>query len=147
MYELDLEHPEFQPITMNDVDGVQHEFHFRTRIIPSGISIEALEIIKGVPEGYQFQVLGSFEADHLEIFGQLFERIRRAMSQKHIEKGEYGPQITDENVVRGRITWDDETDGRIPRLVIDGKPVSWEELGQMLMAYEGWNFKLEIFDR
>ncbi len=146
MYELDFEHPEFQPFTMKDVDGSPHEFCFRTHIIPSGVSIEALELIKGVPEGYQFQVLGPFEADPLELFGQLFERIRSALSMKHIETGEYGLQITDKNVVRGRITWDDENDGRIPRLVIDGKPVSWEELGRMLMAYEGWNFKLEIYD-
>ena len=146
MYKVDFEHSEFQPITMKDVDGSPHEFRFRTQIIPSGVSIEALELIKGVPEGFQFQVLGPFEADPLELFGQLFERIRRALSMKHIETGEYGLQISDENVVRGRIDCDDVTGGRIPRLVIDGKSVPWEELGRMLMAYEGWNFKLEIFD-
>ena len=147
MYELDFEHPEFQPITLKDVDGFSHEFRFRTFIIPTGISIEALEVRNGELAGYEFQVIGDIEADPLELFGQLFERIRKALSMKHIDTGEYGLQISDDGIVRGRIEWDDESDGKIPRLVIDGKSVSWEEFGRMLMTYEGWNFKMEIFDR
>jgi hypothetical protein len=26
-------------------------------------------------------------------------------------------------------------------LVIDGREVSWEQFGQMLMTFEGWQFK------
>jgi len=48
--------------------------------------------------------------------------------------------------VRGQITWDDNEDGRVPCLVIDGRELSWEEFGRMLMTYEGFNFKLEIFE-
>jgi hypothetical protein len=50
-------------------------------------------------------------------------------------------------LVRGRIAWDDEHDGRLPLLVIDGREVSWEAFGRMLMTFEGWQFKLEIRDR
>lgn len=147
MHELDFQHPDFQPIILKDVDGTPHEFHFRTRIIGTGVSIEALEIRDGEPQCYEFQILAGLEADPLELFGRLFERIRKALAIKHIETGKYGLQITDENMVRGRITCDDENDGRVPLLVIDGKSVSWEEFGRMLMTYEGWNFKMEIFDR
>jgi hypothetical protein len=35
----------------------------------------------------------------------------------------------------------------MPVLVIDGRDVSWEELGQMLMTFEGWQFRMEIHDR
>jgi len=34
----------------------------------------------------------------------------------------------------------------VPLLVVDGREVSWHEFGRMLMTYEGWNFKLDIFD-
>jgi len=49
-------------------------------------------------------------------------------------------------VVRGRIEWDEETGDRLPRLVIDGEPVAWEEMGRMLMSHEGFQFRLEILD-
>jgi hypothetical protein len=62
MYELDFEHPNFQPIILKDVDGIPHEFRFRTRIIGTGILIDALEIKDGEPEGYKFQVIGELEA-------------------------------------------------------------------------------------
>lgn len=55
-------------------------------------------------------------------------------------------QITRDDVVRGYISWDDDTNGQLPLLVIDGKELSWHEFGRMLMTFEGFNFKLEIFD-
>ena len=48
--------------------------------------------------------------------------------------------------MRGAIEWDSEKEGDVPRLIIDGQAVSWEEMGRMLVTYEGWGFKLEIFD-
>lgn len=146
MHEMHFEHPDFQPVTLKDADGEPHEFHFTTRLLPNGISIQALEIKDGSPQGYQFDVIGPLEGDVLALLGQLFERIRNALSQKHLEMTEHGLHIANGDVVRGRIDWDDESEGRIPLLIIDGKPVTWEQLGEMLMAYEGFNFKLEIFD-
>ena len=32
-------------------------------------------------------------------------------------------------------------------LVIDGREVSWDEFGKMLMTFEGFQFKLEIVDK
>jgi hypothetical protein len=49
--------------------------------------------------------------------------------------------------VRGHIEWDDDTDGLLPLLIIDGQEVSWEQFGRMLMSFEGWQFRLEIRDR
>lgn len=47
-----------------------------------------------------------------------------------------------------RIGWDpDNGASGPPLLVIDGKSLSWDEFGRMLMTYEGFNFRLEIFDR
>ena len=144
---IDFQHPTFEPLTLHDVDGVSHLFHFCSRLGGPGLAVEALEIKGGQPQGYEFQVLGKLDQDPLELFRRLYERIRRTLARKHIVDGELGPRIGDENVVRGRITWDDESHGEVPRLVIDGKELSWEEFGRMLMTYEGFQFKLAILDR
>jgi len=44
----------------------------------------------------------------------------------------------------GRIEWDDDFNGQIPKVIIDGKAYTWNQVGKMLMSYEGWNLKLEI---
>jgi hypothetical protein len=31
-------------------------------------------------------------------------------------------------------------------LVIDGRSISWDELGRMVATYEGFQFKLQLFD-
>ena len=41
----------------------------------------------------------------------------------------------------------DIEDGRLPLLVIDGKEISWEQLGRMMMSFEGSQFRLQIKDR
>ena len=45
------------------------------------------------------------------------------------------------------IAWDDAQDGRLPLLIIDGQDITWEELGRMLMSFEGWQFKLNVGDK
>jgi hypothetical protein len=51
-------------------------------------------------------------------------------------------------VVRGKIEWDESIDHeQVPVLVIDGRQISWNEFGRMLMSFEGWQFKLEIRDK
>jgi hypothetical protein len=35
----------------------------------------------------------------------------------------------------------------VPLLVVDGEEVSWDELGRMLMSFEGWQFRVAIRDR
>lgn len=49
--------------------------------------------------------------------------------------------------MRGRIEWDDDRNGLVPLMVVDGREISWEEFGKMLMSFEGWQFKLEIVER
>jgi hypothetical protein len=34
----------------------------------------------------------------------------------------------------------------VPLVVVDGREITWEEFGRMLMTFEGWQFKLEIRD-
>jgi hypothetical protein len=66
---------------------------------------------------------------------------------KHLKDGDYGRQIADGGVVRGRIEWDDAHDGQLPLLVIDGREIDWNQFGRMLISHEEAQFKLTIADK
>jgi len=143
---LNFDHMSFHPIVLADRDGTDHTFHFQTRLFGDKVNIQALEIKEGEPRGYEFSVHGDAEDDLFDLFAKLVDRLRRELQRKHIEPSDLTPySITDEDIVRGHITWDDETDGEVPCLIIDGKELSWHEFGRMLMTYEGFHFTLEIF--
>jgi hypothetical protein len=77
------------------------------------------------------------------LLGRLVEKMRRAPSVRHIDFHER--QVID-STVRGRIEWDESQAGHLPLVVVDGREVSWNDLGRMLMSMEGWQFRLEIAD-
>ena len=145
---LNFDHLSFHPIILVDKDGKNHTFHFQTRLFGDKVNIQALEIRDGAPKGYEFSISGDVEEDLFGLFTNLVERMRRSMERRHIESSDLTwYRIMDEGIVRGHITWDDDTGGEVPSLVIDGKELSWHEFGRMLMTYEGFHFKLEIFER
>jgi hypothetical protein len=97
-------------------------------------------------------LIGDIDKEIFELFGKLFERMRRGLNRNHLEwDGTTNSwQISEDDVVRARISSDLECDGDYghpPLIVIDGKEIRWDEFGRMLMTYEGFHFKLEIFDR
>lgn len=142
---LDYTNVAFEPVTLEDRDGVPHSFEFRTRVFGDQLSLEALET--GPQEGYECSVIADAEQDLFVTFRALFERIRRELGRTHIEREGEGYRITDAGVVRGQITSDPDGFDAMPLLIIDGKPVTWEELGRMVSPYMGFRFKLELFDR
>jgi hypothetical protein len=146
--ELDaFEHVRFEPIGMIDSSGRAHDFHFRAHLFGSGVALNAFEQRDGSPAGYQFQVIGDPEDDLLALLGRLIEKMRRALALRHLENSPLGLQVADHMTVRGQIDCDLEQDDRVPLVVVDGQEVSWAEFGRMVMAFEGWQFKLEFRDR
>jgi len=141
---LDYEHVSFDPLTLQDLDGVPHTFQFHPHIFSDQLSLEALET--GPAEGYEFSVIAEAEQDLFVTFQTLFERIRRELGRRHIEPEGSGYRITQEDVVRGQITDDPDSVEQMPLLIIDGKSITWEELGRMVAPNAGFRFKLEIFD-
>ena len=142
-----FEHAAFESIGISDCNGEIHAFHFRTRLLVSGIALDAFELRDGNPAGYIFQIIGNLGEDQFVLFGRLVEKMRRALSVKHLNNDDYGLQISDQGIVRGRIESDESPDGGLPLLVIDGSEISWEQFGHMLMTFEGWQFKLTISDK
>lgn len=134
---------------VKDIDGEEHVFEISKEIFFMGIQWRAVEIKNGEIEGYQFAVYAGLDDDPVEGLQKLYEKINNGLSRKYIEKKEFQGQtlysLIDDKVA-GRIECDDQYDGRIPRLIIDGKLYTWEQLGKMLMGYEGWNFHLKIIE-
>lgn len=141
-----FEHIQFEPVALTDGTGKTHQFHFRARLFGTGVALDAFELLQDYPSGYQFRVTGDPEEDPFALLGRLIEKMRRALSIQYIKEGEFGLQIAHLETVRGLIHWDDAGDGRAPILVVDGREITWEEFGRMLMAFEGSQFKLEIRD-
>jgi len=142
-----FEDAKFEPVGLVDSTGAVHEFHFRTHLFGTGVALDAFELCDGHPSGYNFQIIGDPEEELLVLLGRLIEKMRRALSTKHLANGEHGLQIAGERVVRGRIEWNDACHGRVPLLIIDGREIDWDEFGRMLMSFEGWQFKLDIGDK
>jgi hypothetical protein len=111
---------------------------------PLQVDAHALYARERLPEGrdgYEFSVLGDFEADVWDLFKLLYERIRRGLAIRHVERGELGWRITDPRRLVGRIVWDQERGGEVPLLVIDGRPFTWDQVGRMLTAFEGFTLR------
>lgn len=141
-----FEHLDLKPVTLMDGAGKGHEFHFRTHLFGAGVALDACEVRRGHPAGYQFQIIGEPEEDVLVLLGRLIEKIRRGLSRKHLKRERNGLQIAD-RVVCGTFAWDDAQDGFVPLLNIDGREITWQDFGRMLMTFEGWQFKLDIRDK
>ncbi len=141
--DIDFEHPTFPTVLLTDVGGDEHRFDFAVQLFGHQVSIEAYEL--EVEHGYRFEIGGNPEGVQ-KLFNKLLGRMRRGLSRKHIEVDEFEgmPGMLDEMEARGRIEWDDDSDGQLPLLVIDGKSVTWHQFGRILSSYEGWQFKLEI---
>ena len=142
-----FEHVKFEPVGLTDCTGEMHEFHFRTNLFGPGVAIDGFELRNGHPAGYQFQIIGDPEEDLPVLLGRLIQRMRRALATKHLTEGQFGLQIADHRVVRGKIDADIDQDGRVPLLIIDGKEITWDEFGRMLMSFEGWRFKMTLADK
>jgi hypothetical protein len=138
-----FQHPQFSSVELADTEGNKHLFYFVTRLLGAEVSIEAYE--ESADPGYRFQVHGEVE-DIQKLHCKLMGKMQRALTWQHIVEEKGNLSVTDYLKVRGRFEWDDETDGELPLLVIDGKAVTWDEFGRILMTFEGWQFKIEIYD-
>lgn len=137
-----------QPIELAGHDGVVHRFEMRSMLCGSGHEMIAEEVPRREDGGgYRFAVLGDFEADAWQLFQQLYAKMRRELAVHHLEYGQHGWQFVADRLV-GRIEWDPdpEIDGRLPVLVVDGKPLKWPDVGRLLMEREGWTVVMRIED-
>lgn len=140
-----FQHFDFEPMRLVDCEGTPRQFHFRMRLLGPTVALDAFEHRFGAPAGYRFQIIGDAEEDPLALFGRLVEKIRRGLAVKTLQMGELGLAFAG-TVARGRFEWDAAAHTRVPLVVIDGREIAWEQFGQMLMSFEGWQFRLRLLD-
>lgn len=143
---VDFDEPQFQPIVLEDTDGTPHTFQIRSMLVPTGYEMEALEIVDDGRAGYRFAVLGDFEADAWELFQRLYANMRREVAIRHVQRTEFGWQLASNHRLLGRIELDPDSDGRLPLVVIDGKAFTWDQVGRMLMTFEGFTLDTRVKD-
>lgn len=144
---VDFDNARLAGVVLEDPVGESHTFDIVSRLCATGHVMEAIEVREGDSRGYSFAVLGCFEADAMTLFGELYERMRRGLATKHLRRGRLGWQLTDDDQLAGRIAWDDATNGEVPRLVIDGETFTWDQVGKMLIACEGFVVEMKVRDR
>lgn len=130
-----------------DVSGKLHVFEIEKQIFPMGIKWVAHEIKSGKVEGYQFALYAELDDNPVDSLQKLYRKINKGLSKKYIKRSRRGGYISyslPEHKFVGRIEWDEDYHGEIPKLVIDGKTYTWHDIGRMLMTYEGWIVKLKI---
>lgn len=130
-------------------DGRRHRFRFRVWRAPTGIEVQLEETGVAVGEGYEFAVLGGHDADVEALVEHVRRQAEAEVGRLYLQRCElHGEWVLADDEVAGRLVWDDEgSAGRPYRVVVDGRTLSWEELGMALESYEGWNFRLVIEDR
>lgn len=95
--------------------------------------------------GFHFQLLGDPQSDPFELLGVLVQKVKRALAVRHVVERSGHLEVAG-TTVRGRIEWDGSENGRLPCVVIDGRRIDWTDFGAMLMAFEGWQFRIELVD-
>lgn len=143
--EVDLEQI-IETFSLKDYQGISRTFYVERRVDPMGIFLEAVENIEF---GYKFAVFGELNCNQQQLLNKLIEKARKGMEEQQVEtkifpNGQaYNTIINDQ--ITGLIDYDETSDGS-PLVIIDGGPFTWEEVGKMVMAYEGFQIKLEMYD-
>jgi hypothetical protein len=136
------------PIRVLDPDGVAHELRYRVWRAPTGICVD-LEEVGVVPgEGFWFSVLGDHEADVADLVAQVRHTATREVARRYRQRseGDGSWQVADTDIA-GRFVGNDDGYGEPHRVVVDGRTLSWDELGRAFTPFEGWQFRVEIGDR
>ncbi|MBS4212697.1 DUF7713 domain-containing protein [Neobacillus rhizophilus] len=143
--EVDLDEL-IETFSMKDGQGVSRTFHVERRLHPIGIYLEASENLEF---GYKFAVHGELNCNQPELLAKLMEKVRKGIRERHVKAGVFPNGQAYNSVINDRLKGlikHDETSEGTPLVIIDGKPFSWEEVGKMLMSYEGFQIKIEMYD-
>jgi hypothetical protein len=116
-------------------------------LVGTGHAMYAREVRHGEARGgYRFEILGDLEANAKDLLKLLRERIRQGLSIRHVQETEHGWQLTPAHRLSGVIEWDPETEGALPLLIVDGRTFTWDEIGRMMMTFEGFTLNAIVED-
>ncbi len=136
------------PFLVRGPDGRDHRLRFKIWRAPTGVEVQLDEMGLPVGEGYRFAVLGDHDADIEDLVARVRSLAEYEVGRLYLEPARHreGWVLRDDEVA-GQLVWNDQAgDGRPYSVVIDGRTLSWQELGTALESYEGWRFRLVIED-
>lgn len=135
-----------ESFSLKDYQGISRNFNVERRINPMGLYLEATE---NTQFGYKFAVLDELYCNQQELLFKLIEKTRKGIGEHHVEakvfpNGQPYNSVLNDQII-GLIEYDETSDGT-PLVMIDGQPFTWEEVGKMIMSYEGFQIKIQIYD-
>lgn len=133
------------PETLVGPDRVQRPFVYRLLRVPTGVEALAEETGRDAGEGYRFSLVGPHDVDVAALVEQLRDRVRREVARLYLERDDAGRdwQVADDELV-GRVEEDPDDWTGPPRLVVDGRSLSWEQVGELVKPFTGWEFRLRF---
>ena len=145
--ELGIELPQLpKTFVVDDANGVKRIFEVERQIMRTAILLTARERWE---QGYEFAVDGKPNDDQHILFEQLIEKTTRGLSETYLETGK---SPTDEpytyvkqDHLKGVLVYD-SANSETPLIIIDGKPYTWDEVGRILQAFEGFRRLSKAFE-
>lgn len=139
------------PLSIRDAHDVPHLMRFRIWRAPSGIVVDLDEPDQPPSEGFRFSVIGDHHADVDELIARVSAAARDEMSHQYLTSNPHrdGWLLAGDEVA-GRLSWSDGADNGVGTpyvAIVEGRTLSWEELGRALEGFEGFRFRLIIEDR
>jgi len=120
--------------------------HFRLELYGGGPAsfLSATELRDGEATGLRF-VMQYDESTQAPPYGEIRKKIDARLAVRHVDRDpdtlEWTPLTT---LIRAQIGSASDHEVPSPDLVIDDETVSWDELGAMLRAYEGFGVRIRI---
>ena len=124
---------------VEDFSGKERTFLIDCYETALGFTVRAQEQ-RAEENGYEFAAYS--ETSPYSALGRVRQKMYRGLATRHIT-GAPGSYRMLHDTLSGRITSDG--DGGV-LLVVDGIPLSLEEIGSILASHEGWSFELQITD-
>ena len=106
---------------------------------PLGFTVRAQEHV-AQETGYEFAAYS--ETSPHNALGRLRQKMYRGLATRHITKSQHGYRMLHDKL-SGRIASDGNGDVLV---VVDGIPLSINDLAHILVSHEGWSFDLKIID-
>ncbi len=133
------------PVEVVGEDGSRHVLRYRLWRAPTGISVRLVEERRDTDDGFEFTVLGDHDADVDQMAARVRAEAEAEIGRCYLEPDPHGAGWKVANrEAAGRLVADLE--GGPMRVVVDGRTLSWDELGEALSSFEGWRFHLIIDD-
>ena len=134
------------PESLLGADGRSHRIDYRLLRTPGGISALAKEVGAPPDAGYELSVNGPHTADATALEARLREKVHAALARRFLEVDDRGLLQLAGDVVQGRVVEDLDDMAVMPRVVVDGRSLSWEEFGNLVKPFVGWQFQLQLGD-